>query len=326
MRVADEGEFALIARLRRMIEGERQGLICGAGDDTAVFSSEASGAWAYTADAMVEGVHFDPAYTPWHSLGFKSLAVNISDLAAMGGSAPSFALVVLGLSGDTEVEAVEEMYRGMDECGRQYGCNVVGGDIVRSPQQVFISVSLVGPVPGGRFLTRGGARPGQAVIVTGTLGDSFLGLKWLMGGGSDSNPCAQRHLYPLPRLREGSRALESGASACIDISDGLLLDLGHICEESGVGAEIVMDDIPISVAAREMARELGEDAAGAALYGGEDYEIIVVIDEDKVSPLRQELGLSVIGRITEGEGVVVLDPSGRRVDGHRSGYEHFKEG
>jgi len=309
-----------------MIEGEREGLVCGVGDDTAVFGSAAKGLWAYTADAVVEGVHFDLAYTSWHSLGFKSLAVNISDLAAMGGSAPSFALVVLGIRGDTEVEAVEEMYRGMEECGRKYGCSVVGGDIVRSPQHVFISVSLVGTVPGEVFLTRSGARPGQAVMVTGTLGDSFLGLKWLMDGGKDSNPCAQRHLYPLPRLREGKRALETGASACIDVSDGLLRDLGHICEESGVRAEVILDDIPISVAARETARELGEDAARAALYGGEDYEIVIIADEDKASTLREELDLSVIGRITGGEGVVVLDSSGQCVDMQRIGYEHFKEG
>jgi thiamine-monophosphate kinase len=326
LRVADEGEFGLISRLRRMLEGEREGLVRGVGDDTAVFGSAASGLWAYTADAVVEGVHFDPTYTSWHSLGFKSLAVNISDLASMGGSAPSFALVVLGLSGDTEVEAVEEMYRGMEECGRQYGCSVVGGDIVRSPQYVFVSVSLVGPIPGEDFLTRGGARPGQVVMVTGTLGDSFLGLKWLMGGGEESNPCAQRHLYPQPRLREGRRALESGASACIDVSDGLLRDLGHICEESGVGAEVILDEIPISMAAWETARELDEEAAGAALFGGEDYEIVIVADEDKVSTLQYELGLTVIGRITEGEGVVALDSSGRRVDKHRIGYEHFKEG
>lgn len=326
MRVADEGEFKLISRLRRMLEGEREGLICGVGDDTAVFSSAENTAWAYTADAVVEGVHFDPAYTSWHSLGFKSLAVNISDLASMGGSSPSYALVVLGLSGDMEVEAVEEIYSGMEECGRRYGCSVAGGDIVNSPHQVFISVSLVGPVPAHRFLTRSGARPGQVVTVTGTLGDSFLGLQWLRGGGGDSNPCAQRHLYPQPRLREGRLALESGASACIDVSDGLLRDLGHICEESGVGAEVVLDDVPISAAARETARELGEDAAGAALYGGEDYEIIIVADEEMIALVRDELGLAVIGRITDGEDVTVLDSSGQRVEKRRIGYEHFKEG
>ncbi|RJP28405.1 MAG: thiamine-phosphate kinase [Actinobacteria bacterium] len=325
MRVADEGEFGLIARLRGMLAGEREGLIHGVGDDTAVFRSAAGGLWAYTADAVVEGVHFDPAYTSWHSLGYKSLAVNISDLASMGGSAPSFALVVLGLTGDSEVEAVEEMYRGMEDCGRRFGCSVVGGDIVRSPQHLFVSVSLVGPVEEG-FLTRGGARPGQVVMVTGTLGDSFLGLKWLMGGGKDSNPCAQRHLYPQPRLQEGGRARELAAAACIDVSDGLLRDLGHICEESGVGAEIFLEDIPISDAARKTAGELAEDAPGAALFGGEDYELVLVADEKKAVAMRDELGLTVIGMIKEGGGVVVLDSTGKRVDKGRIGYEHFKEG
>ncbi len=326
MRVGDAGEFGLIANLRRMIAGEREGLVCGVGDDTAVLRTGAGGLWAYTADALVEGVHFDPAYTSWHSLGFKSLAVNLSDLAAMGGASPSFALVVLGLTGDTEVEAVEEMYRGMEDCGREYGCGVVGGDVVRSPRHVFVSVSLVGAIPGEDFLIRGGASPGQAVMVTGTLGDSFLGLRWLMGDGTDSNPCARRHLYPRPRLVEGRRALELGATACIDVSDGLLRDLGHICEESGVGAEVFLEEVPISAAARETARKLGEDAAGAALFGGEDYELVLVADEETVPVLREELSLSLIGRVTEGEGVSVLNSTGRRMDTLRTGYEHFKEG
>lgn len=326
MRVADAGEFGLIADLRRMLEGAHEGLVCGVGDDTAVFRSVAGGLWAYTADAVVEGVHFDPAYTPWHSLGYKSLAVNISDLASMGGSAPSFALVVLGLTDDTEVEAVEEVYRGMGDCGREYGCSVVGGDIVRSPQHMFISVSLVGFIPGEDFLTRGAATPGQVVMVTGALGDSYLGLQWLMDGREDTNVCAQRHLYPRPRLEEGRGAQELGAVAAIDVSDGLLRDLGHICEESGVGAEVFLEEVPISDEAVDTARELGEDTVAAALFGGEDYELVVVADEDKVPALRGKLGLAVIGRITEGEGVTVLDTSGQRVDMRRTGYEHFKEG
>jgi thiamine-monophosphate kinase len=326
LKVADTGEFGLIEILRRKLGEQDDDLICGVGDDTAVFRSRQGGLWAYTADAVVESVHFDTAYVAWHALGYKSLAANISDLAAMGGSAPSFALVVLGLTGDIEVEAVEEIYRGMRDCGQEFSCRVVGGDIVRSPQHMFVSVSLVGLLAGERFLTRGGARPGQVVMVTGTLGDSYLGLKWLMGGRDDSNPCAQRHLYPQPRLEEGRRALESGAAACIDVSDGLLRDLGHVCEESGVGAEVFLQDIPISAAAWETGRELGEDSAGAALFGGEDYELILVADEDKAAGLRGELGLAAIGRITDGGGVVVLDPSGKKADIGRIGYEHFKEG
>lgn len=326
MRVADEGEFGLIARLRRMLEDRGEGLVKGLGDDTAVFEAAGSGLLAYTADAVVEGVHFDPAYTSWHSLGYKSLAVNISDLAAMGASPPAFAVVVLGLMAESEVETVEEIYGGLMDCSREFSCSVVGGDIVRSPQYMFISISLVGSIPGDVFLTRDAAKPGQTIMVTGTLGDSFLGLKWLVGGGGDSNPCARRHLYPRPRLREGMRARESGAAACIDVSDGLLRDLGHICEESGAGAEVELEKVPLSAAARETARELGEDASGAALFGGEDYELLIVAEEDRVPAMRDELGLTVIGRITDKEGVAVLDSAGRHLDIHRAGYEHFKEG
>jgi thiamine-monophosphate kinase len=326
LRVADEGEFGIIARLRGMLEGECEDLVYGIGDDTAVFRSPAGGLWAYTADAVVEGVHFDPTYTSWHSLGYKSLAVNVSDLASMGGCSPAFALVVLGLKAETEVEAVEEIYRGLRDCGEEFGCGVVGGDIVRSPHDMFISISLVGSIPGEAFLTRCGAKPGQVVMVTGTLGDSYLGLRWLMGGRGDANACARRHLYPRPRLEEGVKAVELGATAAIDISDGLLRDLGHICEESGIGAEVLLDRVPISEAAVATARELGEDATGAALFGGEDYELILVVDDSKADALRAELSLSAIGRITAGEGVRVLDASGKPVDVGRAGYEHFKEG
>lgn len=326
LRVEEAGEFGIIARLRAMLEGEREGLVRGIGDDTAVIRDGAGGLWAYTADAVVEGVHFDPAYTPWHSLGYKALAVNVSDLASMGGGAPSFALVVLGLRGDAEVEALEEVYRGLVDCGEEFGCAVVGGDIVRSPASLFISVSLVGSIPGERYLTRDAARPGQAVLVTGTLGDSYLGLRWLMGGGSDSNVCARRHLYPRPRVGEGGKALEMGATSAIDVSDGLLRDLGHICEESGVGAEVFIEEVPISGDAEATALELGEDARRAALFGGEDYELILVADADRAPSLRDGLGLSVVGRITEGNEVRVLDAAGKRLDTDRVGYEHFKEG
>jgi thiamine-monophosphate kinase len=191
---------------------------------------------------------------------------------------------------------------------------------------MFISVSLVGRIPGESFLTRGGAREGQTVMVTGTLGDSYLGLRWLMDGRGEDNECARRHLYPRPRLEEGRKAVELGATAAIDISDGLLRDLGHICEESGVGAEVLLDQIPISDAAAGVARELGEDVAGAALFGGEDYELVLVADADGADALRAELGLSAIGRITAGEGVRVLDKTGRPAGNGRIGYEHFKEG
>ncbi len=326
MRVEEAGEFGIIARLREILGGEREGLVCGIGDDTAVFRSRAGGLWAYTADAVVEGVHFKPAYTSWHSLGYKSLAVNVSDLASMGGCAPGFALVVIGLTAETEVEAVEEIYRGLRDCGDEYSCAVVGGDIVRSPHDMFISVSLVGNIPGDKFLTRGAAKPGQLVLVTGTLGDSYLGLRWLMAGGEDSGECARRHLYPRPRVAEGRRALELGAAAAIDVSDGLLRDLGHICEESGAGAEVFVDEVPISDAALDIAQELGEDARAAALFGGEDYELIFTVDESNAGTLCSEMDVSVVGKIIPGEAVSLLDASGKRVDTHRTGYEHFKEG
>ncbi len=325
MRVGDLGEFGLIADIRRKLDGSLEGLVRGVGDDTAVFRASGGENYAYTADAMVEGVHFDSAYTPWHSLGYKALAVNLSDLAAMGGGAPSYALVVLGLREGIEVEAVEELYRGLSDCGREFGCAVVGGDVVSSPERIFISVSLVGCLAGEAFLPRDGARPGQLIAVTGNLGDSSLGLRSLMSGGRSDEHCASRHLYPRPRLREGRIALEAGATAAIDISDGLLRDLGHICEESGVGARVKMEDIPISREARMAASALGLDEIEAAVSGGEDYELLVVADVEVMRGLVEKAGFTVIGDIVSGSGVELVDRDGLVVTCERSGYEHFKE-
>ena len=324
MQVSDIGEFSLIAQLRRMLVREAEGLAQGVGDDAAVFES-GERLWAFTMDALVEGVHFDTGYISWHALGYKSLAVNISDLAAMGGSSASFALVALGLGGEMDVEAVEEIYHGLNECGEEYNCQVVGGDVVNSPSGMFLSVAVVGCIPGDRFLTRAGARPGQVVMVTGTLGDSYLGWRWLKDGKSKDNACARKHLYPQPRLEEGERALLLGATAAIDVSDGLLRDLGHICEESGVGAEIRAGAVPLSPDALEAAGELDEESLQAALHGGEDYELILVAADDDAVRFQEELDVTVIGEITEGEGIQVLDPSGLPIETDRSGWEHFKE-
>ena len=182
---------------------------------------------------------------------------------------------------------------------------------------------MIGGLPRETFLTRAGAGTGQSIMITGTLGDSAIGLDWLKRGGGGENACARKHLYPEPRLREGKRALELGAAAAIDVSDGLLRDLGHICEESGVGARIMAQEIPISAAAFETARELDEDALGAALSGGEDYELIVIADEENALAMRAEIGLVRIGEITQGSGVTVLDASGRMMQLEKTGYDHF---
>lgn len=325
MKVSESGEFGLIETLRRLLKGTHGDLVCGVGDDAAVFRDKAGSLWAYTADALVEGVHFLPARTPWYSLGFKALAVNLSDLAAMGGEGPSYALVVLGLRGDEEVSWLEEVYHGLADCAERFFCRLAGGDVVRSPERTFLSVSLVGALGGDAFLTRSGARPGQVVLVTGTLGDSRLGLERLLRGGEQDDHCVRRHLFPEPRLREGVTALRRGATAAIDVSDGLLRDVGHICEESGVGAEILLERVPISDPARRLALELKVDPLRAALAGGEDYELVLTADPGVADALVEELPATVIGRVTEGVGVTLVDARGRPVDAPETGYEHFRE-
>lgn len=324
MKVSELGEFGLLDRLRGLLGKGGGGVLLGIGDDAAVVEGGDGDAWAFASDAMVEGVHFDLSYCSWYALGYKSLAVNLSDLASMGGCREAYALLSLGLTGREEVERIEEMYRGLLDCGKRYGCIVVGGDLVRSPDGVVVAVAVVGRMRGKAFLTRGGAEPGDIVMVTGSLGDSHLGLEWLMRGGSVENPCARRHLYPVPRLEEGEKSLRLGARASIDVSDGMIRDLGHICEESGVGAVVFRERIPVSEAACRTAEVLGKEVLQAALYGGEDYELLLVVrEEDRVS-FEKEVGATMVGRVTDGEGVAVVDEKGEVVPPGGVGYQHFE--
>ena len=237
------GEFGLIERLAKAVQASRpDSLIVGIGDDAAAWSAKggADSIVLATTDTLVEGVHFSPDSAPWPDVGWKALAVNVSDIAAMGGE-PLFALVTLALPADTPVQAVDELYAGMRECAAEYGVTVAGGDIVQAPQ-VAITVALIGQaqISDDRplLLRRDGARPGDLIAVTGTLGDSAAGLRRLREGATAGDPLVRAHLRPRPPLALAHEAARIGISCGIDVSDGLLQDIGHVCEMSGLGADV----------------------------------------------------------------------------------------
>ena len=328
MNVSDLGEFGLIERLAEAVgAAPPQELIVGIGDDAAAWRVGEQVLLA-TTDTLVEGVHFRPEWAPWRELGWKLLAVSVSDIAAMGGE-PQFALVTLALPLDTDVGAVDELYVGLQECAAEYGVTVAGGDLVRAPQAV-LTVALLGRAEsreGGEplLLRRDGARAGHVIAVTGTLGDSAAGLRRLQKGAAPDDPLARAHLRPRPPLRTARRAAHLGVPCGIDVSDGLLQDLGHICRTSGLGADIRAEAVPLSP---ELRSAYPPEALALACAGGEDYQMLFVGPSDTVRLLAGSCDdrLVVIGEMTDGPARQprLLDAAGGEVSLAVTGWDHLR--
>lgn len=341
------GEFGLIDLLSREVapgQPRPSRLLVGIGDDAAVWASSPSRASVITTDALVEGVHFDLRTSNWFDLGWKSLAANISDIAGMG-AVPNFGLITLGLPARIEVEDALQLYRGMQAVGAEYGTQVVGGDTVSSPDRVFINVVVWGEtqeLASGRVgespeslpvLLRGAARPGDLIAVTGYLGASLAGLKVMQDRldlpAGVVSVLREAHLRPRPRVREGLLLVQQGVRCGMDVSDGLLGDLGKIGQASQVGATIRYDRLPIHPAVQQA---FPEDYRDLALVGGEDYELLFAAPAammEKAGEALEKAGLApltVIGEITDvraPQPILVLDDLGRRIKLPGRSYEHF---
>jgi thiamine-monophosphate kinase len=285
-----------------------------------------------TADAAIEGVHFLRATTTPRLLGRRALAVNLSDIAGMGG-VPRWALVSMGLPPATPLDFALEVADGLAEEADAYETVLVGGNLARSPERILLDVTLLGEVEPDLVLYRGGARAGERVLVTGTLGDSAGGLLALTDPALADFPgrddLVRRHRLPTPRLAAGRRiALARAATAMLDLSDGLASDLGHVCAESGVGAIVDADRVPISGPLRELGRLTGRDPLDWALRGGEDYELLLTAPADRVPALVAAVGdvgvaLTDIGEITAEKGLWRREPDGNRAPLGEGSWRHF---
>lgn len=296
------GEFALIARhFRPLAEGVPGALALA--DDAALLDAPAGRTLVLAADAMVAGVHFLPDDPP-DTIGRKLLRVNLSDLAAMGAE-PLGYLMTTALPPDMTPEWLDDFARGLKEDQRTYGCGLLGGDTVSTPGPLTLSLTVVGSVAPGRALTRAGAREGDAVWVSGTIGDGALGLLALTDrlphlAQTHREALADRYRLPRPRLALGRR-LSGIATACLDVSDGLVQDLGHLCRAAGLSAELDAEAVPLSAAAR--AAVASEPALFArCLTGGDDYELVFTAPEAAASALAgiaAEAGILVarVGRM-----------------------------
>jgi len=320
--IGDVGEFGFLARLLPRVP-LGTGTLVGPGQDCAVIRSTGR-AWLFTVDALVEDVHFAWRWMTPRQVGRKAFLVNASDIAAMGGR-PRFCVVALGAPAATPVATLTAMQRGLESAARACGASVVGGNMTRTAE-VTVSVALLGEAP-RRRVTRAGARQGDRIYVTGTLGDAAVAVRALQCDPPRRPPPAalRRLVEPEPRLDVGRWLVESGvATAMIDVSDGFVQDLGHVCAASGVGAVVRAADVPRSAAYRAVC---GADPT-LALHGGEDYELAFTVAPRHVRRLetaRRQLGcpLTAVGEVVAGRGVRVVDAAGRRLRVCAPGWDHF---
>jgi len=327
----DIGEFGLIERLKAIVASKDPQVVLGIDEDAAALRMASDRITLFTVDALLEGVHFDLSYFTFYQLGWRAMAANLSDIAAMGGLA-RWALVSIALPPQLTVESVEELYRGMRNLADRYGVTIVGGDTTGSKSGLAITIALLGEAEEGALKTRSGARQGDVLAVTGALGGSHAGLMVLRHPKQLDRQrytvAVNRHLMPLPRVEEARwLAKHLDVTAMIDLSDGLASDLGHICRLSGVGAEIDAMRIPFAPGLAEVASALGQNPLDWALTGGEDYELLFTAAKEgfEEGVRKAPLPVTVIGKVVSQErGIQLLDSSGRRTAVSGGGWDHFK--
>ena len=317
------GEFALIDRLARRSPTTHPDLLAGIGDDAAVIDRTFTDGdyLLVTTDMLVENSHFRRDWATPSQIGAKSVACNVSDIAAMGGT-PTFMFVSLVLASDSDVAWVEALYQGMADACRRYGLVLAGGDTTHG-DAVTISITLLGRVSPSDLRLRSHARPGELLCVTGHLGGAAAGLAMLSAGLDPYDYLRDKHLNPGCRL-DVAPTIAPLARAMIDISDGLAAEVNHLCDQSGTGAEIIAADIPIHPTVREAARLTGKDPLAFALSGGEDFELLFSISPQNRQRLEDKgLEAIVVGRVTSaslGRRLILPDGSKTFLPG---GYNHF---
>jgi len=333
VKLSEFGEFALIelihditGKFKNTKQSSWQQLLIGIGDDAAAWQGDSHIQLA-TTDSMVQGTHFDLNNITWEELGWKALAVNLSDIAAMGGT-PKYALLSVALPGELEVENVAQFCHSAASLAAKFGVAIVGGNVSTAPN-VVITITVFGSSKTRSILKRSTATVGEQIAVTGNLGLSAAGLKMFKEkinlDAQVAGILRKAHLQPVPKIKEGQILAQHGVKTAIDISDGLIADLEHICEASKVGAKIKVVQLPV----HPMVKVNFPDYHELALYGGEDYELLFTADKNIIVQVRKALNypITIIGDIVE-EGlpdrVTLLDHKGNTINASNRGWEHFR--
>lgn len=337
--ISELGEFGLIDHLTQNLKNKQASTIQGVGDDTAVIDT-GENYMLVTKDILLEGVHFDMTYYPLKHLGYKAITVNLSDIYAMNGT-PRQVLVGLGISSRFQVEALDELYSGMQLACDKYGVDLVGGDTTSSLRGLFLSVTAIGTVAKDKLVYRGPALEGDLVCVSGDLGGAYAGLLVLEREKSvyKANPKMQPDLEGYDYILERQLKPEAGKhivellshldikpSAMIDISDGLASEIKHICKHSDLGATLYEDKIPIDQKTYDTARSFKMDPTMYALNGGEDYELLFTIKSTEYDKVKNLPDISVIGHMThKSNGINLITKSGPVVEIKAQGWDHMRK-
>lgn len=332
------GEFGLIRRIQDTIQLHQPSTVLGIGDDAAVLAPPAGHHIVVSTDLLVEGVHFDLTFCPLKHLGYKAVAVNVSDIAAMNAT-PTQLVVALSLPGRFSVEAVEELYQGMCLACEAYNVDIVGGDTTNSRAGLVISITALGQVEAGQAVHRSGAGPNDLLCVTGDLGGAFLGLQVLerekqaWQADPDTQPELSKYPYVLQRqLRPEARMdiihelreLGVRPTSMIDVSDGLASEVLHLCQASGTGARIFSENLPIANPSLEVANEFNLDPIMCMLNGGEDYELLFTVPLADHARIKNHPDITIIGHmVDQSEGANLITKAGQPVPLRAQGFSHF---
>jgi len=331
MRLREAGERRFLARVQRELGGSGGAVLLGIGDDAAIIECPVGHSLVLTCDAAVAGRHFRREWLTDAQVGSRAVRAAVSDIAAMG-AAPAAALLTLIISPDEPERAAHDIVAGAADACEALGLKLAGGETVSTDGPLTLDVTVTGFVAEGRALTRGAAKPGDALLVSGTLGDSAAGLAALKVGSTQSPDAARviaRYTQPEPRLELARLLADASVHCAIDVSDGLVCDAGHIADESGVGLVIHAEALPISDECRAVAGSLHTDPIAWALSGGEDFELLVTTPPGTTDELLEraprELGLLLtrIGDVTEGSGVKVVGADGHAIHLTEQGWDHF---
>jgi thiamine-monophosphate kinase len=332
--IAELGEFGLIARITAGLP-QSAGVIVGVGDDAAVLDIGCGELLVATCDAQVEDTHFRLRHTNPHDIGQRALAVNLSDIAAMG-ARPRFALISLLMPPTLDIAVLDGIYEGLREEAAQFDVALVGGNIARNAERLIIDITLLGTGTRNMLLRRDSAKPGDAVMVTGSLGSAAAGLLVLEDEQLAAKIPSEKLVgvlaalrTPTPRVAAGQWLAQHDVTTGVDVSDGLAADLSHICEASGVGAHIEAESLPIQPEVVTLATLAGREPQDLALFGGEDYELVFTVPADRVDVLAHELFVATgvkataIGTICEGSAMTLLR-QGKPSPLRSNGWDHLR--
>ena len=334
MDIGEIGELGLIEKIRQIVAKKSFPVVIGIGDDAAVIDTSADRQTLITTDVLVEEIHFKMDYFTYEQLGYRAMAANLSDIAAMAGN-PEFAVVSIAITNTIAVSDIEKLYTGMKKLADRYNVVIIGGDTTRSKYGMFINIALIGSVQKGKYTTRSNAQIGDGIYITGNLGGSFAGMKLLSSKVKAAlkyeSQLKERHLAPNPRISEAQYLCEHILlNSMIDVSDGLASELNHICRCSNVGATIDENLIPLEPGIEELASQCGESAIDYALTGGEDFELVFTARMGNVEHIKKDfeqkfkLALTKVGQIVEAKyGITMSTSAGNRIPLDYKGWNHF---